>query len=194
MTNLKRTLFVITCFIVLSCGSDAELEFERITSRLDTYLTKQPVLLTSNKTLKDNQEIYAYFALKVIGYELSYDTSRTFSKTIPHKAFVEIECEVIENSKNGDVVSNIPELKMSHLGNYRESSGFSTTDLALNSDFSPDSQKLTIIIKYFYQNDYWHYNNLVVGSTSAYFTQDLENFPQNKAFREAAGMTNKTRG
>jgi hypothetical protein len=181
--------------MVLSCGSDAELKFEKITSRLDAYLTKQPVLLTSNKTIKDNQDIYAYFALKIIGYELSHDVSRTFSKTISRKAFVEISCEVKENSKNGDVVSNITELKMSHLNNYRESSGFSTTDLALlNSDFSHDSQKLTIRVTYFYQNDYWHYNDLAVSSTSAYFTQDLENFPQNKAFREAIGMVDKTRG
>jgi len=69
---------------------------------------------------------------------------------VPGKA-----CKVIENSKNGDIISNISELKMSHLGNYRESAGFSTTDLALlNSDFSTDSQKLTIMITYYYQNDY----------------------------------------
>ena len=84
---------------------------------------------------------------------------------------------------------------MSHLGNYRESAGFSTTDLALlNSDFSTDSQKLAIIIRYYYQNDYWHYNDLTIVYSPAYFTKDLENFPQNKAFREAIGMTNETQG
>jgi len=195
MTNLKRTLVVITCFILLSCGSDAELEFEKITSRLDKYLTKQPLLLASNKTVKDNQDVYAYFALKIIGFKLSYDISATFFKTIPYKAFVEIECKAIENSKNGDIFSDISELKMSHLDNFLKPIGFSTTDLALlNDNFTTDSKKLTIIIRYLYQNNYWHYNNLAIGSMSLYFTKDLESFSQNKAFREAIGMINRTRG
>ena len=183
----KLLLVSVLCILTISCASGERGEFERVVSRIDKYFSSKPVILTSQRITKNNEEVYAYYGLKIINHSLSYNTTRLPSAS-GYSATVTIMCNALKNSKSGDLISDISEFQTKLGIKSKEPGGFSTTNMALaDSDFS-ESSKWTILIRYFYQNDRWIYHDVEGGPSSDSFIHDLEIFPQNKEFREAVGM------
>ena len=185
--NHKLLLASLLCILTISCTSVEQTKFEKIVSRIDKYFSSKPVILTSQKIIKEDEEVYAYYALKIINHSLSYNTTR-FSSASGYSATVSIMCNSLRNSKSGDLISDISEFQ-TRLGiGSEEPGGFSTTNMALaDGDFS-ESSKWTILIRYFYRNDRWIYDDVEGGPSSKSFVHDLKIVPQNEDFREAIGM------
>ena len=187
--TMKNKLLLVTllCILTISCGSVEQAEFEKIVSRIEKYFSSMPVILTSQKITKDNEEVYAYYALKIFKHSLSYNTTRLSSGS-GYTATVTIMCNSLSNSKSGDLTSEIASSQIDSGSIPKEPAGFATTNMPLaDSDFSEPS-KWTIWIRYLYRNESWIYDDIEGGPTSESFIHDLEIFPQNMEFREAIGM------
>jgi hypothetical protein len=188
--NYKSTLLTIICLLTVACSSQAEENFNQIVARVDKYFSEKPILVTSNKIIKDGQTVFSYYAIKVIEYNLSFDVQKTFSSTLQYNAFIIIKCVVLDNAKNGDLVFDSFVLNVKDRIVSYEASGYSTTNMAIaNKGFSSNSKSLTLIIRYSYQDDKWICIDIAGGGISGSLFRDLETFPQNKEFREAVGMT-----
>ena len=184
-----QTLLVAACLMIVGCSSAAEDSFEKIVARVDYYFAGQPLLLTSAKITKDVEQAYAYYALKIDKFNLSYDVNKAYSLVSPYNAFINLSCEVANNAKSGDQILDISEIKVASEIYNAEATGFSTTSLALaNNNFSSDRKSVTFILRYAYQDNHWTYEGMTVGGTSESLIDDLESFSQNKPFREAVGM------
>jgi hypothetical protein len=183
----KLLLATLLCILTVSCTSVEQAKFTKIVSRIDKYFSSKPVILTSQKITKNDEEVYAYYALKIIDHSLSYNTAR-LSSASGYSATVPIICNSLRNSKSGDLISDISEFQTQLGVRSKEPGGFSTTNMALaDGDFS-ESSKWTILIRYFYRNHGWIYQKVEGGPSSESFVHDLEIFPQNKEFRQAIGM------
>ena len=190
--TFKRALLAALCLLMVCCSSEAERGFDKIVLKLDKYFSNKPTLLTSNKIIESNKEIYIYYTLKVIDHQFSYNFRKTFSPRSNYDAFIKISCNVVENSKSGDAVSDASELQIESVRDYSPARGFSTTDLAFrNTNYSTETKLLTFLIEYSYQNNKWIYRDIVVGSASDYLIDDLKSFHQNQEFREVVGMKSK---
>ena len=99
-------------------------------TRVDKYFSGQPSLLTSTKIVKDGEQAYAYYALKIIEYNLSYDVKNTYSTASPLSASISLSCKVSDNIKSGDLVLDTSEFLVSSAITASEARGFSTTSLA----------------------------------------------------------------
>ena len=158
-------------------------------TRVDKYLSGQPCLLTSAEITKDGQQVYAYYALKIIGYNLSYDVKNTYSTASPYSGSINLSCKVVDNTGSGDLALDISALKVTSGSTPVEPSGFSTTSMALaNKDFSSDPKSVTFIIRYSYEGGKWTHTGMVAGGMQESVILDLETFPQNKSFRDAVGI------
>jgi hypothetical protein len=185
--NNKLLLATLLCILPISCSSVEQAKFEKIVSRIEKYFSSMPVILTSQKITKDNEEAYAYYALKIINHTLSYNTTRLSSGS-GYAATVTIICNSLSNSKRGDVTYDIASFQIELESSSKEPAGFATTDMPLaDADFSEPS-KWTIWIRYFYRNDNWICDEVEGGPTSESFIHDLQIFPQNEKFRKAIGM------
>jgi len=189
--NSFRTLLTIACCLIISCSSAAENDFEKIVSRIHKYFSEKPIFLTSVKTIAATEVTYAYYSMRVDEYNLIYDARETSGQTSHYRAFLTISCKVSDNASNGDSVSKISEFASSEGVVPDKVSGFSTTSMAVaNQDFSNSGRLMTIIIRYSNQGDTWLYEDISIsgGASTESLVDDLKNFPQNKAFREAIGM------
>ena len=187
--NYKLLLFAAMCFFLVFCASQEEQKLGEIESGIAGYLSKSPTLLTSNKVPKEGEEIYAYYALKVIKYNISYDMRRTSPSQSHEGVTVEISFKALDNSKSGDLISYMSQFQTELDIEFRESSGFSTTHMALaNTDFTSERNG-SIMIRYIYRDGNWIYDGMSGGALPQSFINDLETFPQNKEFREAIGMS-----
>lgn len=190
--TFKRTLVVTLCLLIFCCSSEAERGFDKIVFKLDKYFSKKPTLLTSDKIIKSNKEIYIYYTLKIIDYQFSHNFRKTFSSRSHYDAFIKISCNAVENSKSGDAVSDASEFAIESVKDHSLARGFSTTDLALiNTNYSKEMRFLTFTIRYSYQNNKWVYRDIVVGGASDFLIDDLQSFRQNQEFREVIGMKSK---
>ena len=184
---LLATLF---CTLTASCSADIKHEFEKNILTLDRFFSEKPVIVTSNIIVKDGEENYAYYTLKMVDCDISNNIIRTFSKDRSYFAFVNITCNAFDNAEHGDLVYDASEFQTELGLPYIKAGGFSTTHMALaNTDFSTQ-RKCTITIRYSYLDNFWLYNSIDAGNLSKSFSHDLKNFPQNKKFREAIGMVN----
>ncbi|MEJ2431544.1 MAG: hypothetical protein P8075_21910 [Deltaproteobacteria bacterium] len=189
--NFLRALLIALCCFATSCSSQAETSFEKIVTRVDKYFSGQPCLLTSAEITKDGQQVYAYYALKIIGYNLSYDVKNTYSTASPYSGSINLSCNVVDNTRSGDLSLDISALKVTSEIAPVEPSGFSTTSMALaNKDFSSHPKSVTFIVRYSYEGGKWAHIGMVAGGMEESVILDLETFPQNKSFREAVGMEN----
>ena len=188
--NSLRTLLIALCCLIVSCSSQAENSFQKIATRVDKYFSGQPCLLTSAEIIKDGEQAYAYYALKIIDYNLSYDVKNTYSASSPYNASISLSCRVSDNIKSGDVVLDTSQLRVSSaIATSSEASGFSTTSLALaNHDFSSHGKPVTLIIRYSYQDGKWTYSSMATAGAPESLIRDLESFHQNKSFRDAVGI------
>ena len=159
-------------------------------SVVDKYFSQNPVFLVSKEIVKTDQINYAYYALKITEYKLSYDIKKTFAS---YNAFIEVSCNIWDNSRSGDLIETVLNQNTSAEVKFNKVYGFSTTTMALtNTKFSPsDINSLTIIAKYSYQDDNWTLSDLTVGGISQPLIRDLESFPQNIEFREVIGISTK---
>jgi len=186
--RLQMLLLVFACAFMISCSSDAKTEFEKVVFRVDKYLSERPILVSSKKVMKGSEDVYAYYALRIVDYDLSYNIKRTFSSVSPYQAVIRISCHILNNAKSGDLISDISAFQHEVGILSKEASGFSTTDMALhNTDFSTKS-RLAFMIRYSYQSHDWIYNSIEGGPLSESFFHDLQTFSQNKEFRKAIGM------
>ena len=152
-------------------------------------MSGQPCLLTSAEITKEGQQVYAYYALKIIAYNLSYDVKNTYSTASPYSGSINLSCNVVDNTRSGDLALDISALKVTSEIASVEPSGFSTTSMALaNKDFSSHPKSVTFIIRYSYKGGKWTHTGMVAGGMEESVILDLETFPQNKSFREAVGM------
>ena len=181
-------MLTILCLLTVSCSFKASNEFERIISRVDKYLSERPVLITSEQITKDGKEMYAYYAYKIIKYELHHTINWTFSSSSPYSASIKISCDALDNAQSGDLFSDISEFQTKLEIIAREASGFSTTQMALDHPAFTKESRWTITVEYAYREDGWIYLGMTGGPPSDYFVSDLERFPQNKRFRDAIGM------
>ena len=158
-------------------------------TRLDKYFSGQPCLLTSTRIVKDGEQAYAYYALKIIRYNLSYDVRGTYSTGSAYSGSINLSCNVVDNTRSGDLVVDPSELRVSSAIPASEASGFSTTSLALaNNNFSSNNKTETLIIRYSYQGGNWTYCGMAAGGAPELLIRDLESLSQNKEFREAVGI------
>ena len=184
-----HTLLIAICCLIVSCSSQADTSFEKIVTRVDKYLSGQPCLLTSAEITKDGQQAYAYYALKIIDYNLSGDVENTYSADSPYSASISVSCTVSDNTKGGDLVPNASGFGTTSEIAASEASGFSTTTMALgNNDFSSHGKAVTFIIRYSYRGGKWIYSSMAAGGVPESLISDLESFPQNKSFRDAVGL------
>ena len=187
--NFKQALLTIVCLILISCSSAAENEFEKIIAQADKYLSEEPTILTSNKIIKDGQLTYAYYALKIIKFNLSYNVSTTFSSSSHDEGLIMISCNILDNARRGDLVTPIAGLAVGAEAISNQASGFSTTAMALNNiDFSSTEKPITIIVRYAWESDKWNFTEISCGGMSDSFIHDLQTFPQNREFRQAVSM------
>jgi hypothetical protein len=190
MKHLPKLLLVF-CMLVISCSSAAENDFEKIVSRIDKYFSEKPIFLTSVKNIANNEITHAYYSMRVEEYNLIYDVRETSGKTSRYGAYLTISCRILDNASSGDSISKISDFAVSEELTPKRASGFSTTSMALaNQDFSNNSKRMTIIIRYSHQENKWFYDSISVSgvTSSKSLVDDLKNFPQNKAFREAIGI------
>ena len=185
-------LATLVCILTVSCSSDAENKFEKVAVRMDRYFSEKPILLTSKKILKEGNELYAYYALRIIEHNISYNINRLASSDTKYNASLRISCDAVDNIRSGDLISDTLELQNTLENNAVEASGFSTTGLALaNTDFSLDKKSLAIFIRYTYENDNWICSDITGGGRSESLVVDLQSFPQNKRFREVIGIASQ---
>ena len=184
----KLSLFTLVCMLIISCSSDEQLKFEQVVTQIDKYFSSKPVLLTSKKIIKKNEEVFSYYALKIIDYDLSYNIIRSSYAFSPYTATVTIICNAVNNSKSGDLISDISEFQTELGIRSKDLSGFSTTNMALANNNFAENSTWTMFIRYSYRNDRWTYDNVAEGPESESFISDLEDFPQNENFRKAIGM------
>lgn len=189
--NHWRNVTVLICFLLIACSPVAESEFEQTITRVNEYLSGKPVLLTSNRIVKGNEETYIYYCLRIENYNLDYSVKQGFSKITPYNGFIYLSFNVFDNANSGDVVSDISPLAFSAEIVPKKAVGFSTTTVAMsNQDFSKSGRSASITIKYSYQGNQWLYSDISVsgGALTEALADDLKNFPQNKKFRVAIGM------
>jgi len=178
---------------MISCSSTAENDFEKIVTRVNEYLSGKLILLTSTKSIRNNEETYVYYSLRVEDYNLTYDVREDFRETSRFRAYITISCKASDNADSGDSTSNLSGFSASEGIMPTKARGFSTTSMALaNQYFSNNSKPMTIITRYSHQENEWFYDSISVSgvTSSESLVDDLKNFPQNKAFREAFGMSN----
>ena len=188
-TLLRSALCIAASVALFSCSSQAERGFKGTVSRLSSYLSQQPHLLTSRKITKDGQTMHVYYALKVHSFQLDYSVERTFLADVPYQGFITVSCTVMDNSDSGDVSSDMFDFAKTLEPESKENKGFSTLDLALrNGDFSAVPEALALYVKYAYVNDKWILKGLSTGAAPGLLLADLEQLPQNKPFRQAIGM------
>ena len=185
----SQTLLIATCCLISSCSSQAETSFDKIATRVDKYLSKQPCLLTSAEIIKDGQQAYAYYALKIIEYNLSSDVKNAYSTDSLYSGSINLSCTVVDNIRSGDLALDISPFTVTSGIAPAEASGFSTTTMALaNNDFSSHSKPVTFVLRYSYRGGKWTYTDMAAGGMQESLIADLETFPQNKEFREAIGL------
>lgn len=187
--NYRQPIFAIICLILLSCSSAAKNEFQTIIARVNKYLSERPTILTSNRIIRDGQITYAYYALKLTKFNLSYDISKTYSSSSDYEGFIIISCNTLDNAWGGDLTAGIAGLGVGAEAIANQASGFSTTAMALNNtDFSSTDKPLTIIVRYSWTPDKWNLTNISCGGMPDSLINDLQTFPQNKQFRQAVAM------
>ena len=189
--NSKRLLLPILTLALVSCSSPAERTFKQMVSQLDTYLTQKPCLLTSRKILKDGQESYVYYALKLDKHDIDSGLEKTFVATSTHRGYIRISCTAFDNSSSGDVSPDTISATEKGASEHDKPEGFSTTDLALKSaSFSPTTRTFSIYVDYTYQEGGWVCKAMSGGATPELLINDLQHLPQNRPFREAIGIAN----
>jgi len=179
----------ILALALVSCSSQAERAFKQVVSQLDTYLAQKPCLLTSKKIVKDGQESYVYYALKLDKYEIEFGVEGTSVAMSPHIGYIRISCTALDNSSSGDVSADTISTTQKGGSEPARREGFSTTDMALkNTAFSPDARTFSIYVDYTYQGSGWVCKTMSGGATPELLINDLQHLPQNKPFREAIGI------
>ena len=178
-----RHLPVLLLFILLvSCSSEPKSKFKNIVSRIESYLSERPVLLTSNKIIKDGKGTYAYYALKIVDHKASYNINRSPSSDSPFTASVRISLRGLANTKDGDIFASVSGLQTGLEIISSEAQGFSTTDLALKSNMFSTECNWTMILDYSYTKGRWTFNGIEGSAPSQSFFRDLDTFPQNEEF------------
>jgi len=156
---------------------------------MNGYFAGKPIVLTSEEITKEGKEVFAYYGLKIVDYEISHGIKRSSRESYLYSASMHISCSALDNAAGGDLSSDTYEFQTVLEITPERASGFSTTNIALtNNDFSSNKRSFNIIIRYLYQGDHWIYAGMAGGGPSKSFLHDLETFPQNKAFRQAVGM------
>lgn len=183
--NRKIPLIALISTLLISCLSGAENAFEQTVHRIEEYLKNKPVILLSKKTLDENKEIYAYFSVKVINFKYTYNIHRTFSSDLPYRAILTISCQALDNSLDGDVISDVSEFQIESSILKDKKDGFSTIVKALANTNFDNKQKLTLNIVYDFKNGHWIYNSINGIGPSDTFIYDLSTLSQNENFRQA---------
>ena len=174
--------------LLISCSHPATGAFEALTHKVENYLAKKPIWVTSQSVTPDAGDEYAYYALKIVRHTIRYDVIRQRSSVMLYKGFIRVLCDMVGNAKAGDVFPDGGEFQSEVEILEKEALGFSTTDMALhNTDFSAPS-KMTMIIRYAYHEDKWVFAGIEGGYPSESLVRDLSTFPQNEGFRRAVGM------
>lgn len=187
--NSKRLLLPILTLVLISCSSHAERSFKQEVSRLTSYMSQQPHLLTSRKILQDGNEIHVYYVLKVERVQFDDSVERTFLSDVPYRGSVTISCSIVDNSASGDVTADTIDFAKGSGPESRGNKGYSTVDMALrNGDFASPSETLAVYLRYSYEKDRWICKSLSLGGAPELLLVDLQQLPQNRPFRQAIGM------
>ncbi len=214
--------FLVLCiFVITSCGGkepDPKKDFEGIISRLDSYLSEQPLLLLVDRTVKvDGRITPAYKVDKIVGYEMVYDIQRTDSLVSPYLGYedilvIELAYRRVSNQDSGDLISDFykrelekteremretesSDVKSLLEQNYQilkdRRSGFYSADDALSYTEPEDFGKEyenTATIHYAYQEGRWVYKSIEGSAMPGWVISCLKELPQNQEWRDAIGI------
>ena len=172
----------------LSCSSKLTETFAIQVDKISNYFAQHPILLGSNKIIKDNQIIFAYYALKIENYELFSDIQRNIF--YPASGYIKVSCEASSNQNSGDLIDERIDLIKSVTLLSPQGSGFSTTAQALqNSNFTAKTNVI-FLLNYTYRKGEWVFTSVRSMGDDASMISYLTELQRYDDFRKAIGMTN----
>jgi hypothetical protein len=177
------------CILILGCSSQLEKEFENRVLGVHKYFSQKPVLLGSNRIIRNNGYSFAYYALIVENFELSSDIKRS----LVHSAtgYIRVSCEALSNHKSGDLFDDrLKPLESEHM-RLMEISGFASSDEAMKNKGFSTKIRFTFLFRYTYREK-WVFDGLVFRSedydTDAFTVKDIYESHRYRDFRKAIGI------